>query len=54
MAVVALASSCWRGKIGNIVAVSATLPPAVTILQIDEAGAVGGGALVEVNATARC
>ena len=41
------ASGRRYGEIGWIVATSATLYPAVTVLQVVEAGAVGGGCLLE-------
>ena len=52
--VVARASGHRRGEISWIVAVSAALHPAVTVLQKYEAGTVGGGALVGVDAAAGC
>ena len=54
MAVVARASVHRRREIGQIVAVSVVLYPAVTVLQNDEAGVVGGWTLVGVDATAGC
>ena len=54
LAVVARASGRRRGEIGRIVAVFATLPHAVTVLQKYEAGTVGSGALVGLDAITGC